>query len=286
MSRIWKAGRFDLTWQPNQPLVMGIVNVTPDSFSDGGQHAEARLAIAHAERLLKEGADVLDLGGESTRPGAEGVSVEAEWARVQAVLAEVVKWNVPLSIDTLKPEVMRRALDLGVDIVNDVNGFRAEGAIQAMLASHAGAVVMHMQGQPRSMQNSPEYENVVAQVRAFLTERLGQFEASGLSVDRVLVDPGFGFGKTLAHNVDLMQNLSAFSSLGAGVMVGVSRKRMIGELTGQELPSLRVSGSVAAALFAASAGAAMVRVHDVRETCDALAVWKELHSAHGADGLN
>jgi dihydropteroate synthase len=286
MSRIWKAGRFDLTWQPNQPLVMGIVNVTPDSFSDGGQHAEARLAIAHAERLLKEGADVLDLGGESTRPGAEGVSVEAEWARVQAVLAEVVKWNVPLSIDTLKPEVMRRALDLGVDIVNDVNGFRAEGAMQAMLASHAGAVVMHMQGQPRSMQNSPEYENVVAQVRAFLTERLGQFEASGLSVDRVLVDPGFGFGKTLAHNVDLMQNLSAFSSLGAGVMVGVSRKRMIGELTGQELPSLRVSGSVAAALFATSAGAAMVRVHDVRETCDALAVWKELHSAHGADGLN
>lgn len=286
MSRIWKAGRFDLTWQPNQPLVMGIVNATPDSFSDGGQYAQAKPAIAHAERLLKEGADVLDLGGESTRPGSEGVSVEEEWARVQGILAEVVKWNVPLSIDTLKPEIMRRALDLGVDIVNDVNGFRAEGAMQALLASHAGAVVMHMQGQPRSMQISPEYDDVVAQVRAFLKSQLEQFVASGFSADRVLVDPGFGFGKTLAHNMDLIQNLDAFSSLGAGVLVGVSRKRMIGELTGQDDPAKRVSGSIAAALFAAHAGAAMVRVHDVRETCDALAVWKELHCAHGDDGLN
>ncbi len=282
MNRIWKAGRFDLTWQPNQPLVMGIVNATPDSFSDGGQHSETKSAIAHAERLLKDGADVLDLGGESTRPGSEGVSVEEEWARVQAILREVVKWNVPLSIDTLKPEIMRRALDLGVDIVNDVNGFRAEGALQALLASHAGAVVMHMQGQPRSMQDSPEYVDVVTQVRAFLKSKLDQFVESGFSVDRVLVDPGFGFGKTLAHNMALMKNLDAFSALGAGVLVGVSRKRMIGELTAQDDPSKRVSGSVAAAIFASQAGAAMVRVHDVRETCDALAVWKELHSAHGA----
>ncbi len=282
MSRIWKAGRFDLTWQVNQPLVMGIVNATPDSFSDGGQHADVKSAIAHAERLLKEGADVLDLGGESTRPGSEGVSLEVEWSRVHGVLAEVVKWNVPLSIDTLKPEIMRRALDLGVDIINDVNGFRAEGAMQALLASHAGAVVMHMQGQPRSMQSAPEYDDVVGQVRHFLKARLDQLVESGFSADRVLVDPGFGFGKTLAHNIALMQNLDSFSSLGAGVLVGVSRKRMIGELTAQDDPVKRVSGSLAAALFAARAGAAMVRVHDVRETCDALAVWKELHCAHGA----
>ena len=258
------------------PLVMGIVNVTPDSFSDGGQFVDPSQAIAHAEQLLKEGADVLDVGGESTRPGSKAVNADMEWARVEPVLAELVKWNVPLSVDTQRPETMRRALDLGVDIVNDVNGFRAEGAVQAMQSSKAGGVVMHMQGSPRDMQTNPHYTDVCETVRAFLSARLDCLGQAGVQADRLLVDPGFGFGKTLSHNVALLQATRQFAQLGAGVLVGVSRKRMVGELCGQPDPALRVSGSVAAALFAAQEGAGVVRVHDVRATCDALRVWQAL----------
>ncbi|MCQ8896796.1 dihydropteroate synthase [Limnobacter humi] len=272
MPKTWSAGRFKLTPSPHSPLIMGIVNVTPDSFSDGGQHNTASAAIAHAETLLKEGADILDLGGESTRPGSQGVSVEEEWARLAPVLKALVPWNVPLSVDTLKPEIMRRAVEVGVDILNDVNGFRAPGAEETLAASTVGGVVMHMLGEPRTMQASPQYADVVREVTAFLQDRLTNLEQQGVGLHRLMVDPGFGFGKTLAHNVSLMQATAAFSALGAGVLIGVSRKRMIGELTGIENPPQRIHGSIAAALFAAREGAAVVRVHDVKATRDALQV--------------
>lgn len=272
----WKAGRFDLTWQANKPLLMGIVNITPDSFSDGGKHNSTSAAIAHAQRLLSEGADILDLGGESTRPGADSVGVEEEWARLKPVLQELVSWNVPVSVDTMKAEIMRRALDLGVDILNDVYAFRDKGAVQALAESQAGAVVMHMQGEPRSMQNKPEYDDVCAEVGDFLTARLNVLANAGVQANRVLLDPGFGFGKNLQHNLSLMKHTRCFAGQASGVLIGVSRKRMIGELTGQQNPTDRVSGSVAAALYAAGQGAAVLRIHDVQATRDALAVWQAL----------
>lgn len=272
MSRVWKAGRFDLTYSHGKPLVMGIVNMTPDSFSDGGQFHRTEAALAHARKLLDDGAAILDIGGESTRPGASAVSEADEWARISEVLKELVRWQVPLSVDTMKPGVMQRAVDLGVDILNDVNGFRGPGAESVLAASGAGAVVMHMQGEPRTMQQSPEYVDVVADVLGFLQARINCLRDKGISTQRVLVDPGFGFGKTLGHNLELLKATTRFASQASGVLVGVSRKRMIAELTGQSEPINRVSGSVAAALFAASQGAAVLRVHDVRETVDALRV--------------
>ncbi|MCZ8014676.1 MAG: dihydropteroate synthase [Limnobacter sp.] len=276
MSRIWKAGRFELELTQGKPLIMGIVNVTPDSFSDGGKFFHTLKAIDHARQLLESGANILDVGGESTRPGAAGVDVDEEWARVSDVLRELISWNVPVSIDTMKATVMARAVDLGVDILNDVNGFRDEGAEQVLTQSAAGAVVMHMNGEPRTMQNSPVYVDVVYEVADFLKSRIIDLEQLGVAANRILVDPGFGFGKTLQHNIDLMRATEHFSSLGAGVLVGVSRKRMIADLTGQTDPAARVSGSVAAAIYAAQQGAAVVRVHDVRETADALKVWSAL----------
>jgi dihydropteroate synthase len=272
MVRTWKAGRFELTYTHGKPLIMGIVNVTPDSFSDGGRYNQTSLAIEHASKLVEQGAQILDIGGESTRPGAKGVDADDEWKRVEDVLKELMGWNVPLSIDTMKTRVMTRAVDLGVDILNDVNGFRETGAEAVLAQSNAGAVVMHMQGEPRTMQNSPEYGNVVSDVEAFLNKRLVALEQLGVNASRILVDPGFGFGKTLQHNVDLMKATPLFSTLGAGVLVGVSRKRMIAELTGQTDPGLRTAGSVAAATYAAQHGAAVLRVHDVRETVEALKV--------------
>lgn len=272
MVRTWKAGRFELTYTHGKPLIMGIVNVTPDSFSDGGSFFNTLKAIDHARQLVESGANILDIGGESTRPGAQGVDADEEWKRVGDVLKELMSWNVPLSIDTMKTKVMARAVDLGVDILNDVNGFRETGAEAVLAQSSAGAVVMHMQGEPRTMQNSPEYTNVVGDVEAFLNERIASLQALGVQANRMLVDPGFGFGKTLQHNIDLMKATPLFSTLGAGVLVGVSRKRMIAELTGQADPGLRTAGSVAAATFAAQHGAAVLRVHDVRETVEALKV--------------
>ncbi|WP_138517570.1 dihydropteroate synthase [Limnobacter alexandrii] len=272
MVRTWKAGRFELSYSHGKPLIMGIVNVTPDSFSDGGKHNSTKLAIEHARKLVDEGAQILDIGGESTRPGAQGVDADEEWARVGDVLKELVRWNIPISIDTMKANVMAQAVELGVDILNDVNGFRDAGAEAVLANSNAGAVVMHMQGEPRTMQNSPQYKHVVSDVEAFLNQRIIALEKLGVQANRILVDPGFGFGKTLQHNIDLMKATSLFSTLGAGVLVGVSRKRMISDLTGQTDPGLRTAGSVAAATYAAQHGAAVLRVHDVRETVEALKV--------------
>jgi len=279
MSRIWKAGRFELELTQGKPLIMGIVNVTPDSFSDGGKFFNTLKAIDHARQLLEAGANVLDVGGESTRPGAAGVGVDEEWARVSDVLRELISWNVPVSVDTMKATVMARAVDLGADILNDVNGFRDAGAEQVLAQSSAGAVLMHMKGEPRTMQNSPVYADVVDEVGDFLKIRIADLEQLGVAANRILVDPGFGFGKTLQHNIDLLRATEQFSSLGAGVLVGVSRKRMIADLTGQSDPAARVSGSVSAALYAAHQGAAVVRVHDVRETADALKVWSTLNES-------
>ena len=272
MVRTWKAGRFELNYSHGKPLIMGIVNVTPDSFSDGGKHNSTKLAMEHARKLVDEGAQILDIGGESTRPGAQGVDADEEWARVGDVLKELVRWNIPISIDTMKANVMTRAVELGVDILNDVNGFRDAGAEAVLANSNAGAVVMHMQGEPRTMQNSPQYNHVVSDVEAFLNQRIIALEKLGVQANRILVDPGFGFGKTLQHNIDLMKATPLFSTLGAGVLVGVSRKRMIADLTGQTDPGLRTAGSVAAATYAAQHGAAVLRVHDVRETVEALKV--------------
>jgi dihydropteroate synthase len=274
MSKCWHAGRFRLSLIKGKPLVMGIVNTTPDSFSDGGRLNSVSAAIEHARALLEQGADVLDVGGESTRPGADPVSPEQEWGRVGAVLEELVKWNVPISIDSMRPETMRKALDVGVDILNDVYGFRAHGAAQVLAKSKAGAVVMHMQGEPHTMQVLPKYADVVRDVHSFLHGRVQALLACGVDSGRILVDQGFGFGKTQAHNVALMKRVDQFQALGAGVLVGVSRKRMIGEIVGEDDPLKRVHGSVAAALYAAQKGAAVVRVHDVKATCDALAVFQ------------
>lgn len=279
MSRIWKAGRFELSYTQGKPLIMGIVNVTPDSFSDGGKFFNTLKAIDHARQLLENGADILDIGGESTRPGSAAVDADEEWLRVKDVLKELVSWKVPLSVDTMKATVMAKAVDMGADILNDVNGFRDEGAESVLAQSKAGAVVMHMQGEPRTMQNSPVYTSVVDDVEAFLKQRMRSLEKLGVDESRVLVDPGFGFGKTLEHNLDLMRATLLFSTLGAGVMVGVSRKRMIAELTGQTDPAQRTMGSVAAAIYAAQQGAAVLRVHDVRETVDALKVWSALEKS-------
>lgn len=279
MSRIWKAGRFELELTRGKPLIMGIVNVTPDSFSDGGKFFHTLKAIDHARQLLEAGANILDVGGESTRPGAVGVEVDEEWARISDVLRELISWNVPVSVDTMKATVMARAIDLGADILNDVNGFRDAGAEQVLGQSNAGAVLMHMKGEPRTMQNSPVYVDVVDEVGDFLKSRIIDLEQLGVAANRILVDPGFGFGKTLQHNIDLLRATEQFSSLGAGVLVGVSRKRMIADLTGQSDPAARVSGSVSAALYAAHQGAAVVRVHDVRETADALKVWSALNES-------
>lgn len=279
MSRFWKAGRFELELTQGKPLIMGIVNVTPDSFSDGGKFFHTLKAIDHARQLLDAGANILDVGGESTRPGAAGVGVDEEWARVSNVLRELISWNVPVSVDTMKATVMARAVDLGADILNDVNGFRDAGAEQVLAQSSAGAVLMHMKGEPRTMQVSPAYNNVVDEVAYFLKSRIVDLEQLGIAANRILVDPGFGFGKTLQHNIELLRATEQFSRFGAGVLVGVSRKRMIADLTGQSDPGARVAGSVAAALYAAQQGAAVVRVHDVRETADALKVWSALNQS-------
>jgi len=260
----------------DRPLVLGIVNVTPDSFSDGGQFADAKGAIDHALRLVDEGADIVDVGGESTRPNAEPVSLAEELRRVIPVVEALAARGVKVSVDTLKPAVMRAAIAAGCAVVNDVNAFRAEGAVEAVAGSQAGVIVMHMQGTPRTMQQAPHYENVVAEVGAFLRERAQALEAAGVAAERIVLDPGFGFGKTLEHNRALFRGLPQLASLGYPVMAGVSRKKMIGDLTGRAAGE-RTAGSVAAALLAVQNGARLVRVHDVRETVDAINVWLALH---------
>ena len=275
-SRIWQAGRFQLDL--STPKIMGIVNVTPDSFSDGGTYsAEVSGAIQHAERLLQQGADILDIGGESTRPHAAYVSPEEEWARVAPILQVLHTWQVPISLDTRRTVIMQRALEQGwVDIINDVQALEDEGAVN-LLAQYpkVGVCLMHMQGLPQTMQNNPHYQDVVCEVSRYLKQRLAVCEQAGIARERMVLDVGFGFGKTLEHNVLLMQHLDdLLQECDAPLLVGVSRKRMIGDLTGETVPSERVHGSVAAALAAVARGAQIIRVHDVKATVDAVKVWQ------------
>ena len=275
MATCWKAGRFSLDL--GRPLVMGIVNATPDSFSDGGEHADPASAIGHARRLVEAGADILDIGGESTRPGSRRVPHDEEWARIGPVLEETVRWGVPISVDTYRPETMRRALDLGADIVNDIRALRMPGAEEVVAASTAGVCLMHMQGDPGTMQRAPHYERVVDEVRDFLVERAAALQARGVGAERIVLDPGFGFGKTLEHNLDLALGLPALAAEGYPLLVGVSRKSMIGGVLGRPV-SDRLVGSVAAALACIAGGARIVRVHDVGATVDAVKVWSALRA--------
>jgi len=270
---VFNCGRFEFTL--NRPLLMGIVNVTPDSFSDGGLFNQATAAIEHGLRLREEGADILDIGGESTRPGAAPVSLQEELDRVMPVLEGLKDCGAALSVDTLKPQVMAAVLAAGADMINDVNALRAESSLAAVASSHCGLCLMHMQGTPGTMQAAPQYENVVAEVGNFLQQRVMACQAAGIDASRLLIDPGFGFGKTLQHNIFLFKKLAAFADT-APVLVGVSRKSMIGMITGQKTASDRLAGSVMAAVMAASQGAAVLRVHDVRATADALRIWQAL----------
>lgn len=258
----------------DRPLVMGIVNITPDSFSDGGRFFSPGAAVDRAHQLLGEGADILDVGGESTRPGAAPVDIREELDRVLPVI-EALR-GVPVSIDTWKPEVMRAALAAGACLVNDVNALLAEGALETVAQTDAGICLMHKQGTPQTMQQQPHYEDVIAEVSSFLSGRIAAAEAAGIARERIAVDPGFGFGKTLAHNFELLRGLDRLRELGVPVLAGLSRKSMLGAITGQEVGD-RVSASVAAAMIAVQRGASIVRVHDVRATADALKVWNAVN---------
>ncbi|MDX1444531.1 MAG: dihydropteroate synthase [Gammaproteobacteria bacterium] len=258
---------------------MGVLNITPDSFSDGGRFLEKDAAIAQARRLVAEGADIIDVGGESTRPGAEPVSVDDELARVIPVI-EALAPNIdrPISIDTSKPEVMRAAAAAGAAMLNDVNGFRADGAVEAAAELGIPVCVMHMKGEPRTMQLNPEYADVTREVGDFLVERAGALEAAGLPREMIVIDPGFGFGKTLAHNLELLNRLPELGERGYPVLVGMSRKSMIGALLDTPVDD-RLHGSVALATVAAMKGAAVIRVHDVKPTRDALRIASAVQAA-------
>ena len=255
-----------------RPVVMGVLNVTPDSFSDGGRYCDLAAAMARGEAIAAEGAAILDVGGESTRPGAAPVDAEEEIRRVIPVIERLAATlPIPISIDTRKPAVMRRAITAGASIVNDVGALAAPGAIEAVGEGGAAACLMHMQGEPGTMQDAPRYHDVVAEVRAFLAARAAACVAAGIPRDRLLVDPGFGFGKSLEHNLALLAGLPLLAADGLPVLAGLSRKRMIGAMTGRGEGD-RLAGSIAAAIVAAGRGARIIRAHDVRETVDALAV--------------
>jgi dihydropteroate synthase len=256
---------------------MGIVNVTPDSFSDGGRFPTTQAAVDHARRLVDEGADIVDIGGESTRPGANAVELDEERRRVLPVLEQLATLAVPMSIDTQKPPLMREAIAAGAAMINDVNALLAPGAVEAVAAGGAAACVMHRRGTPRDMQDDPRYDDVVGEVFAFLKARVAALKTAGLGIERIVVDPGFGFGKTLAHNVELLRKLGRFAELGVAVMAGISRKSMLGRITGRPAGD-RLAASVAAAVIAAQNGARILRVHDVRATRDALAVLESVTS--------
>lgn len=255
------------------PVVMGILNVTPDSFSDGGRYQGLEFALSHAEEMIRDGATMIDIGGESTRPGSPGVPLAEELARVMPTLYALRTLDCALSVDTCKPEVMREAIIAGADMINDVNGFRAPGAIEAVRDSDCGLCVMHMQATPQTMQQAPAYRDVVREVIDFLRERVDTMVRGGIARERICVDPGFGFGKTLEHNYALLRDLGRIGDeVGLPVLAGLSRKSMIGALTGRPVED-RVAGSIGAALAAVAHGARIVRVHDVADTVDALKVW-------------
>ena len=271
----WRCGRFLFDFSKRKrPLVMGILNATPDSFSDGGKFRTARDAIAQAELMIKSGADMIDIGGESTRPGATPVALQEELDRVLPVTEALKNCGVALSIDTYKAETMRQALRAGVDCVNDIWALRQEGAINSVLeSSDCGIVLMHMQRDPVTMQFNPEYKDVVTEVIAFLQERTDSLMDAGIDKDRIAIDPGFGFGKSLEHNLQMLAHFDLFLKLNYPVLAGVSRKSMLGKVTGKETNE-RVAASIAAAVMAADRGAKIVRAHDVSETVDALKLWE------------
>ena len=269
MQKILRCGRYE--FDLSRPLIMGIVNVTPDSFSDGGKFLAREAAIAHALCLHGQGADLLDVGGESTRPGADDVSVEEELSRVLPVVEAMVARNFPVSIDTQKPLVMQAAVAAGACLINDVNALQADGAMAVAAASDVGICLMHRQGTARTMQIDPHYDDVVAEVKAFLLTRANAAVAAGIARTRIILDPGFGFGKTRAHNVTLVNALSELAAAGFPILAGLSRKSLLGQFTGR-LPEERLAASVVAAIIAVQKGAAIVRVHDVAATKDALTV--------------
>jgi dihydropteroate synthase len=278
---IWQCGRHRIALV--QPRIMGIINITPDSFSDGGLNLDPEAARDTAQRLIEEGADLLDVGGESTRPGAAEVSAAEELRRVLPLVIALRDAGVPISVDTSKPEVMRAALAEGASIVNDVCALQTPGAIDAVARADCGVVLMHMQGTPRTMQAAPHYDDVVREAADFLRARRDAALAAGVAAERIAIDPGFGFGKALAHNLALLARLDMLARLGQPVLVGLSRKSMLGQLTGRPVGE-RVHASVAAALLAVARGARIVRVHDVAATRDALRLWCALHEQDEGEG--
>lgn len=279
MPTTWCCGRFlfDFT-KRKRPIVMGILNATPDSFSDGGKFRNPKDAIAQAELMISSGVDLIDIGGESTRPGAAPVELQEELDRVLPVIEALKDCGVPLSIDTYKAETMRQALHAGVDCVNDIWALRQYGAIEAVLESaDCGLVLMHMQRDPLTMQFNPDYQDVIVEVKQFLKERKDLLIAKGIDKNRIAIDPGFGFGKNLEHNLNMLVNFTDFTSLGLPVLAGISRKSMLGKITGKDSHE-RVAASIAAAIMAADRGAKIVRVHDVAETVDALKLWEAVNA--------
>lgn len=270
---ILRAGRFSL--QLDRPLIMGVLNVTPDSFSDGGIFFDPAMALDRAIRMIAEGADILDIGGESSRPGAASVGAEEELRRVMPVLEKLAGLEVPVSVDTSKPEVMRAAIDAGAAMINDISALRSPGALEAVAGSDAAVCLMHMQGEPRTMQEDPRYRDVVADVCAFLAERAGLAVAAGIPQGRIVLDPGFGFGKSPQHNLELIRALPRLRNLGYPVLAGLSRKSLFGRITGRAAGE-RVHASAAGALLAAQRGASIVRVHDVAATRDSLLVLRAI----------
>jgi dihydropteroate synthase len=274
MQDFLQCGRYRLAvGRADRPLVMGILNITPDSFSDSGQFMPLEIALTRAEQLIAEGADIIDIGGESTRPGAPAVPLEEELRRVMPMIYALRDCGKPLSIDTYKPEVMKEALAAGADMINDINAFNAPGALSAVKDSDCGLCIMHMQRNPQTMQIAPQYQDVINEVGEYLAQRVEKLGTAGIERSRMCIDPGFGFGKTLAHNLQLLKNLdSILQKIQVPLLVGMSRKGMIGTITGKPVEE-RAAGSIAAALVAADNGARIIRVHDVAATVDALKVW-------------
>ena len=268
---LWRTTRFDL--DVSHPLVMGIVNVTPDSFSDGGLLASSAGAISHAETLVEEGAHILDVGGESTRPGATSLSADEEWQRIRPVLQQVVKWGIPVSVDTYHPQTMKKALDLGVDIVNDVWAFRQKGALEAVASSRCGLCMMHMHGEPATMQLHPMVGNVIGELSGFFQTQLALIDEVGIDQSRVVLDPGIGFGKTVEQNFEILRKQSQLLHFGQPLMVGWSNKSSLGAVSGLPVDQ-RLVPSVVAAVLAVERGARILRVHAVEKTVAALSVWK------------
>lgn len=268
----FQCGRFRFA-RNNRPLVMGILNVTPDSFSDGGRHASRDAGLRHAERMIAEGVDIIDIGGESSRPGSAALPLDQELERVMPIVEALATCGKPLSIDTYKPEVMRAALAGGADLINDIWGFRMPGAVEAVAEGQAGLCIMHMQRDPQTMQEAPQYADVVAEVESFLRERVSTLRAAGVVDSRISLDPGFGFGKTPDHNLRLLGQMTRLAVGGLPILAGLSRKSTLGAIVGGKPPQERVAASIAAAVCAVERGAFIVRVHDVEQTVDALKVW-------------